>query len=597
MGKILEINGPLVRLELPGVTLGEQIRVGALGLVGEVIARDGDTALAQLYEDSTGLAPGEQVEGLGHPLSVELGPGLLGGIFDGVQRPLEEIWRLTGDHIARGVHVPALPRDRKWTFAPVPEHQSGRLLNAGDVLGTVQETASIEHRILVPPDVSGELLELAPAGEYDVDATIARLRLRDGEIRKLSLSHRWPVRSPRPFRQRDHAVQPLITGQRILDTFYPLLKGGKAAIPGPFGAGKTMLQHQIARWCNAEIVIYVGCGERGNELTDVLESLPRLTDPHTGRPLMERTLLVANTSNMPVVAREASVYVGLTIAEYFRDQGYDVVMVADSTSRWAEALREVAGRLGQMPVEEGYPAYLGSRLAAFYERAGRVETLAGTSGSVTLIGAVSPPGGDFSEPVTSHTKEIIQTFWALSKELADARHYPAVDWLESFSGYVGQAARWWSDNVDPGWAEARARALELLSESEELRRIVNLVGVDALSSEQRWSLEAAELIKEALLQQSATDQVDSYASPEKQYLLLAGLLDIYGQGMKLVQLGVPARRLLELPVMHEARRWKTRYGAADMVGLRERTAGLAGDFAGLELEYSPLTSRDQERGI
>jgi V/A-type H+-transporting ATPase subunit A len=597
MGKILEINGPLVRLELPDVTLGEQVRVGALGLVGEVIARDGDTALAQLYEDSTGLAPGEQVEGLGHPLSVELGPGLLGGIFDGVQRPLEEIWRITGDRIARGVHVPALSRDRKWAFTPIREHQSGRLLKAGDVLGTVQETASIEHRILVPPDVSGVLLELAPAGEYDVDATIARLRLHDGEIRKLSLSHRWPVRIPRPFRQRDHAVQPLITGQRILDTFYPLLKGGKAAIPGPFGAGKTMLQHQIARWCNAEIVIYVGCGERGNELTDVLESLPKLTDPHTGRPLMERTLLVANTSNMPVVAREASVYVGLTIAEYFRDQGYDVVMVADSTSRWAEALREVAGRLGQMPVEEGYPAYLGSRLAAFYERAGRVETLAGTSGSVTLIGAVSPPGGDFSEPVTSHTKEIIQTFWALSKELADARHYPAVDWLESFSGYVGQAARWWADNVDPGWAEARARALELLSESEELRRIVNLVGVDALSSEQRWSLESAELIKEALLQQSATDEVDSYASPEKQYLLLAGLLAIYGQGMKLVQLGVPAQRLLELPVMHEARRWKTRYGAADMAGLRERTAGLTGDFARLELEYSPLTSSDRERGI
>ena len=587
MGRILEINGPLVRLELPGVVLGEQVRVGALGLVGEVIGRDGDSALAQLYEDSTGLAPGEAAEGLGHPLSVELGPGLLGGIFDGVQRPLEAVRQASGDRIARGVQVPALARGRRWPFVPGPDVRAGMVLDAGAILGTVQETGSIEHRILVPPGVAGELLELAPVGDYDVDATIAHVRMRDGGIRKLSLAQRWPVRQPRPFRQRDHAVQPLITGQRILDTFYPLLKGGKAAIPGPFGAGKTMLQQQIARWCNAEIVIYVGCGERGNELTDILESLPELTDPHSGRPLMERTLLVANTSNMPVVAREASVYVGLTIAEYFRDQGYDVVMVADSTSRWAEALREVAGRLGQMPVEEGYPAYLGSRLAAFYERAGRVETLAGGHGSVTRIGAVSPPGGDSSEPVPSHTKEIVQTFWALSKELADARHYPAIDWLESFSGYVGQAARWWAENVDPGWAEARARALELLSESEELRRIVNLVGVEALSSEQRWALESADLIKEALLQQSALDEVDSYAAPEKQFRLLAGLLDIHDQGRKLVRLGVPARRLLELPVMHEARRWKTRYGDDDLAALRDRVAGLAEDFMPLAAEYAP----------
>ncbi|MDD3529986.1 MAG: V-type ATP synthase subunit A [Gallionellaceae bacterium] len=586
MARIIEINGPLVRLELPGALLGEQVRVGALGLSGEVIAREGDTALAQLYEDSTGLAPGEPAEGLGHPLSVELGPGLLGGIFDGVQRPLEAIWQASGDRIARGVQIPALTRDRRWDFTPAADRLPGMVLNGGDILGTVPETASIEHRILVPPDVAGELLELAPAGDYDVDATLARIRMRDGTLRKLSLCQRWPVRRPRPFRRRNHAGEPLITGQRILDTFYPLLKGGKAAIPGPFGAGKTMLQHQIARWCNAEIVIYVGCGERGNELTDVLESLPKLTDPHSGRPLMERTLLIANTSNMPVVAREASVYVGITIAEYFRDQGYDVVMVADSTSRWAEALREVAGRLGQMPVEEGYPAYLGSRLAAFYERAGRVETLAGNTGSVTLIGAVSPPGGDFSEPVTSHTKEIIQTFWALSKELADARHYPAIDWLESFSGYVGEAAGWWAEHVDPDWAEARARALELLSESEELRRIVNLVGVEALSSEQRWSLEAAELIKEALLQQAATDAVDSYASPAKQYLLLAGLLAIHAEGLRLIALGVPARRLIELPVVAEARRWKTRYGDAELAALRERVAGLTEDFMKLEGEYA-----------
>ena len=389
MGRVVEVNGPLVRLNLPGVHLGEQVRVGVLGLIGEVIGREGETALAQLYEDSTGLAPGEAAEGLGHPLSVELGPGLLGGIFDGVQRPLDAVWHASGDRIARGLELPALSRAARWAFSPAPDRLPATVLSPGDLLGRVRETASIEHRVLVPPEVAGELLELAPSGEYGVDDTIARVRLRDGSLLKLSLAQRWPVRQPRPFRHRDLAGEPLITGQRILDTFYPLLKGGKAAIPGPFGAGKTMLQHQIARWCNAEIVIYVGCGERGNELTDVLESLPKLTDPRTGRPLMERTLLVANTSNMPVVAREASVYVGMTLAEYYRDQGYDVVMVADSTSRWAEALREVAGRLGQMPVEEGYPAYLGSRLAAFYERAGRVVTLGGGTGIIPTPGC--PP--------------------------------------------------------------------------------------------------------------------------------------------------------------------------------------------------------------
>ena len=605
MRRVVEVNGPLVRLNLPGVHLGEQVRVGVLGLIGEVIGREGETALAQLYEDSTGLAPGEAAEGLGHPLSVELGPGLLGGIFDGVQRPLDAVWHASGDRIARGLELPALSRAARWAFSPAPDRLPATVLSPGDLLGRVRETASIEHRVLVPPEVAGELLELAPSGEYGVDDTIARVRLRDGSLLKLSLAQRWPVRQPRPFRHRDLAGEPLITGQRILDTFYPLLKGGKAAIPGPFGAGKTMLQHQIARWCNAEIVIYVGCGERGNELTDVLESLPKLTDPRTGRPLMERTLLVANTSNMPVVAREASVYVGMTLAEYYRDQGYDVVMVADSTSRWAEALREVAGRLGQMPVEEGYPAYLGSRLAAFYERAGRVVTLGGGTGSVTLIGAVSPPGGDFSEPVTSHTKEIIQTFWALSKELADARHYPAIDWLESFSGYVGQAAAWWAAEVDPGWAAARARTLALLNESEELRRIVNLVGVEALSSEQRWALEAAELIKEAVLQQAATDPVDSYASPEKQFLLLRGLLAVYDQGLDLVRRGVPARRLLELPVLAEARRWKTRYGAGQEPALRARIENLASDFEALAAEYripaecpdpSTLASREDGHG-
>jgi V/A-type H+-transporting ATPase subunit A len=585
MGKILEINGPLVKLQLPETVIGEQVRVGRIGLVGEVIGRDGDTALAQLYEDTAGLRPGEVADGLGWPLSVELGPGLLNAIFDGVQRPLNAVWEKSGDRIARGVAVPSLPRDQRWHFVPNPDRRAETPVAGGDVLGTVQETESIQHRILVPPLLHGELIELAPEGDYTVEEVVGRVKLADGRIEKLHLFHRWPVRTPRPFRRRDHAVKPLLTGQRILDTFYPLLKGGKAAIPGPFGAGKTMLQQQIARWCNAEIVIYVGCGERGNELTDVLEFMPELKDPHTGRPLMERTLLVANTSNMPVVAREASIYVGVTLAEYFRDQGYDVVMVADSTSRWAEALREVAGRLGQMPVEEGYPAYLGSRLAAFYERAGRVETLSGGHGSVTLIGAVSPPGGDFSEPVTSHTKEIIQTFWGLSKELADARHYPAVDWLESFSGYVPSAAKWWAENVDPGWETARGEALDLLAASEELQRIVNLVGVEALSSEQRWTLESASLIKEGLLQQAATDEIDSFSSPEKQFALLSALLEIYRQGMKLVKLGAPARRLIQMPLLAQARRWKSQHKSEELAVLKEKIARIPAEFEQIALDY------------
>ncbi len=588
MGKILEINGPLVKLQLPETVIGEQVRVGRIGLVGEVIRRDGESALAQLYEDTAGLRPGEVAEGLGWPLSVELGPGLLNAIFDGVQRPLHAVREKSGDRIARGVAVPALPRDQRWHFVPDPHRRNATHVDGGDVLGTVQETESILHRILTPPLLHGELLELAPEGDYTVEEVIGRVKQPDGHIKKLRMFHRWPVRTPRPFKRRDHAVKPLLTGQRILDTFYPLLKGGKAAIPGPFGAGKTMLQQQIARWCNAEIVIYVGCGERGNELTDVLEFMPELKDPHTGRPLMERTLLVANTSNMPVVAREASIYVGITLAEYFRDQGYDVVMVADSTSRWAEALREVAGRLGQMPVEEGYPAYLGSRLAAFYERAGRVETLSGDHGSVTLIGAVSPPGGDFSEPVTSHTKEIIQTFWALSKELADARHYPAVDWLESFSGYVPSAAKWWAENVDPGWEAARAEALDLLAASEELQRIVNLVGVEALSSEQRWTLEASGLIKEGLLQQSASDEIDSFASPEKQFALLAALLEIYRQGMKLVKLGAPARRLIRMPLLAQARRWKSQHKSDDLDALKEKIARIPAEFELIAQDYESM---------
>ena len=555
-GKITGLNGPIVTAGLPGISIGEQVRIGELGIIGEVIARERDQAVIQAYESTESLYPGERVESLGHPLSVELGPGLLGQIFDGIQRPLETLFSSHGDDLPRGVSLPGLARDRHWAFEPEASLASGDMLKPGMLLGSVPETDTIMHRILVPPDVRGELMELAPPGNYTVESVIAHVRNARGDIRELRLFHHWPVRRARPFVRRDHAIAPLLTGQRILDTFFPLLKGGKGAVPGPFGAGKTMVQQQIARWADADIVIYVGCGERGNELVDILESFPELTDPHTGRSLMERTLLIANTSNMPVVAREASIYVGVTLGEYYRDQGYDVVMVADSTSRWAEALREVGGRLGEMPVEEGYPAYLSSRLAAFYERAGRVEALGGRRGSVTLIGAVSPPGGDFSEPVTAHTKDIVETFWALSKPLADARHYPAVDWTDSFSGNAAIAAQWWAEEVSPEWAERRTQALTLLAQADELTRIVNLVGPEALSPAQRWALEGADLIKQGVLQQSALDPVDSYCPPQKQFALLQTMLNIYRSGSELLELGIPVQEILRLPLLTEARRLK-----------------------------------------
>jgi V/A-type H+-transporting ATPase subunit A len=585
-GCVIEVNGPLVTVLLPDLRTGEQVKIGRLALMGEVIARHGERALVQVYEPTESLRPGEPVTALGHPLSVELGPGLLGGIFDGVQRPLTEHAKLHGDYIPRGVHIPPLDREKLWHFEPTPGLKSGARVEAGSVLGSAQETQTIMHRILVPPGISGTLLDIIPASDVTVEAVVARVQADYGATEELKLYHRWPVRNPRPYRNRDDAVAPLLTGQRILDTFFPLVKGGRAAVPGPFGAGKTVVQQQIARWSNADIVIYVGCGERGNELVDILESFPQLTDPNTGRSLMERTLLVANTSNMPVVAREASIYVGVTLAEYYRDQGYDVVMVADSTSRWAEALREVAGRLGQMPVEEGYPAYLASRLAAFYERAGRVKTLGGASGSITLIGAVSPPGGDFSEPVTSHTKEIVKTFWALSKDLADARHYPAVDWVESFSGYVASCSKWWAEHVDPRWQEHRAAALGILSQADELARIVNLVGPEALSPQQRWALEGVALFKEGVLQQSALDPVDSYCSPEKQFALLDQMLAIYREGIKLLEIGVPVQELMRMPLLANAQRLKGLYGNQQLKELSDFATQAQSEFERLRSEYA-----------
>ena len=585
IGLIRDINGPIVTIDLPGVRSGEQVKIGELGLFGEVISLRGRQAVVQTYESTDGVRPGEPVVGLGWPLSVELGPGLMGGIFDGVQRPLSKIALESGDYIRRGIAVPALDRGREWEFEPNKALDLGASIGPGTVLGTVQETQSVEHRILVPPGVEGELSEIAPSGDYDIESTIARVRDRKGVLHRLSMYQRWPVRKPRPYLRRDDGISPLITGQRVIDSFFPQLKGGKGAVPGPFGAGKTVVQQQIARWSNADIVIYVGCGERGNELVDVLETFPQLDDPYSGRKLMERTLLVANTSNMPVVAREASVYVGITMAEYYRDMGYDVVMLADSTSRWAEALREVSGRLGQMPVEEGYPAYLASRLAAVYERAGRVETFSAGSGSVTLIGAVSPPGGDFSEPVTSHTKDIIETFWALSKELADARHYPSIDWVTSFSGHVQTAAQWWHKEINPEWAHRRAAALALLARDAELSRIVNLVGPEALSDAQRWELEGAALVKESVLQQSALDEVDTFCSPAKQFALLDLVIRLYEQGEALIQLGVPVSELQSLPQLAKMRRVKSLYSSEQLDQILAFGAEIDQAMEAIRLEY------------
>ncbi len=586
MGEVIEVNGPIVSIRHPGIRNGEQVKIGKLGLLGEVIHLREDQALVQVYESTESVRPGEEVVGLEQPLSVELGPGLLGEIFDGVQRPLMKILELSGQQISRGLDVPALDRERLWHFTPSDSIAVGSYVSPGQIIGRVQETETIEHRILVPPDSEGEVMVQAPQGDYNIEEVILQIRNPHGHVSKLKMYHKWPVRLPRPYTKRDESNKPLMTGQRVLDTFFPLLKGGKAAVPGPFGAGKTMVQQQIARWANADIVLYVGCGERGNELVDILESFPKLTDPHTNRSLMERTFLVANTSNMPVVAREASIYVGVTMAEYYRDQGYDVVMVADSTSRWAEALREVAGRLGQMPVEEGYPAYLSSRLAAFYERAGAVKTLADDEGSVTLIGAVSPPGGDFSEPVTSHTKEIIRTFWALSKPLADARHYPAVSWLDSFSEYQLHAGEWWAENVNVKWAARREQALSLLTTAEELERIVNLVGPEALSSAQRWMLESAGLLKEAVLQQSALDPVDSYCSPEKQFKLLDIVLCFFDEGSDLISLGVPVEQLQQLPLVGELKRLKSRYSSDELDKIDEFAQKIDDQYRIMRAEYS-----------
>ncbi|MHB0856986.1 MAG: V-type ATP synthase subunit A [Anaerolineae bacterium] len=541
VGQVAWISGPVVKAEMTGnMQMMEQTEISDLHLIGEVIGMRENIATIQVYEETSGVRPGDAIYGTGLPLSVELGPGVIGRIFDGIQRPLEILAEKSGTFIQRGVTAPALDRTRKWAFQPVVSE--GDAVHPGTILGTVPETALVEHRVMVPPDLAGTLTWIAPAGEYTVMEPIARLRTSSGE-RELTMLQRWPVRTKRPIAHRLSPEAPLITGQRVIDTFFPIAKGGTATVPGGFGAGKTVLQHALAKWSDADIVVYIGCGERGNEMTDVLMEFPKLKDPRTGRSLMERTILVANTSNMPVAAREASIYTGITLAEYYRDMGYHVALMADSTSRWAEALREVSGRLEEMPAEEGFPAYLPSRLASFYERAGLVDTLSGRLGSVTVVGAVSPPSGDFSEPVTQHTRRFVRVFWALDKSLAAARHFPSVNWLDSYSGYVEDVSRWWSEHISEDWVDMRARAMQVLQQEAQLQEIVKLVGPDTLPDSERFVLLVARMIKEAFLQQNAMDPIDAYSTPDKQMSLMRALMHLYNRGSRAIQRGVPAARI------------------------------------------------------
>lgn len=552
---IFAIDGPVVSaLGAYQVGMLELVRVGEPRLLGEVIRLQGERATIQVYEETSGLAPGMPVYGTGMPLSAELGPGLLGQVFDGVQRPLESIKSRFGVFIQRGAQIPALDRKRRWSLE-VRVKVDDRL-DGGALLGVVQETELIQHRILVPPGLSGRVAWVAGSGEHTVEEPVARLATEVGEV-EVTMLQRWPVRRRRPYGQRLLPNVPLITGQRVIDTLFPLAKGGTAAIPGGFGTGKTVTQHQLAKWSDANVIVYIGCGERGNEMTSVLEDFPRLLDPHTGKPLMQRTVLVANTSNMPVAAREASIYTGITVAEYFRDMGYHVAVMADSTSRWAEALREIAGRLEEMPAEEGYPAYLPSRLAEFYERAGRVVTLAGEEGSVAAIGAVSPPGGAFTEPVTSHTQRFVRAFWALDRDLAAARHFPSVNWIDSYSQYVDEVEGWWQQNVDPEWRVRRDATMALLQEEDRLQEIARLVGPDALPDQQRLVLLTARLLREGFLQQNALDDVDSYTTPERQDVMLRAILHFHQRASRLVGMGVPIDRLRSLPVVDSLLRMRS----------------------------------------
>jgi len=552
-GKLTSISGPVVKARVTAeLSVLEQVQVGAARLTGEVIALEHDVATIQVYEDTNGLRPGEPLYGSGSALAVLLGPGLLANTYDGLQRPLAVLRDAHGIYLTRGSQAEALPAN-KWRFTP--QAKAGDFVHPGAIIGVIPETALIQHRVLIPPHLEGKLIEIAPEGEYAVQDRIATIETSGG-LRPITLAQRWPIRSERPVRQRLEPSRPLVTGQRVIDTFAPIAKGGTAAMPGPFGAGKTILQQAFAKWCDADVIVYVGCGERGNEMAEVLDEFPRLIDPKSGRPLMERTVLIANTSNMPVAAREASIYCATTIAEYYRDQGYDVALMADSTSRWAEALREIAGRLEEMPAEEGFPAYLPSRIAAFYERAGRVRTLGGAEGSVTIVGAISPPGGDFTEPVTQHTQRYTRAFWALDRALANARHYPAINWQTSYSLYSDDVADWWASQTSPDWQALRGDASQILEQASRLEQLVRLVGAQALPERQRWILEAARILKEGFLQQSAIHPVDAYCVPAKQMAMLRLFVELYRAGQQAIESGATLARVLQLLDIHRLIRVK-----------------------------------------
>ncbi|NBI16552.1 V-type ATP synthase subunit A [Neglecta sp. X4] len=555
-GTIKKVAGPLVIAKgMRDANMFDVVRVSDRRLIGEIIEIHGDEASIQVYEETSGLAPGAPVESTGEPMSVELGPGLISSIYDGIQRPLDDIMKVAGNNLSRGVEVPSLKRDAKWEF--VPAMKAGDEVSGGDIIGTVQESEIVSHKIMVPPGITGTIKEIK-GGSYVVTDTVCTVTTKDGKDVPVTLMQKWPVRRGRPYKQKLSPDMPLITGQRVVDTLFPIAKGGVAAVPGPFGSGKTVVQHQLAKWAEADIVVYIGCGERGNEMTDVLNEFPELVDPKTGQSLMKRTVLIANTSDMPVAAREASIYTGITIAEYFRDMGYSVALMADSTSRWAEALREMSGRLEEMPGEEGYPAYLGSRLAQFYERAGRVMTLCSgdREGALSVIGAVSPPGGDISEPVSQATLRIVKVFWSLDSSLAYKRHFPAINWLTSYSNYMDTMQDWFNQNAGEDWIELRNKLMRLLQDESELEEIVQLVGMDALSAPDRLKLEAARSIREDFLHQNAFDDIDTYTSLEKQHDMMQLIIAYYEKAAEALSEGADINTLIDLPVREQIGRFK-----------------------------------------
>ncbi|MDD5706829.1 MAG: V-type ATP synthase subunit A [Kiritimatiellae bacterium] len=581
--RVTRISGPIVTANgMAAAQMYEVVHVGADGLIGEVVRLLGDRATIQVYEDTTMLKPGAPVRLTGAPLSVWLGPGLVGNIYDGIQRPLPGIQAHSGAWIRRGEKVDPLDLQKRWHFEP--RVKAGDTVAAGQTLGEVQETPLVKHLVMAPPGVSGVVRRIVPAGDYTVRETLGAVDTDAGprDIRMLQL---WPVRTPRPIRERLRIGAPLVTGQRIIDTFFPIGKGGAAAIPGGFGTGKTITQHQLAKWSDADIIVYIGCGERGNEMTEVLREFPGIIDPKSGRPLMERTILIANTSNMPVAAREVSIYTGITLAEYYRDQGRSVAVFADSTSRWAEALRELAARLEEMPAEEGFPATLPTRLAQFYERGGAVTALSGANGAISIVGAVSPPGGDFSEPVTQHTQRFIRCFWALDTELANARHYPSINWLRSYSEYVEDVAAWWGQQA-PDWQELRTEAMTVLQREDRLQQIVKLVGPDVLPDSQRLILFVAELLKDGFLTQSAFDDKDMYCTPERQMALLRLILTLFRRGRDVIQAGAPLLKVQQLACVPLVMRAKSAIGNDEIAALVELDARVREEFDALAREYA-----------